>query len=339
MTYTIIPSYTLWRSTRYGNCYTFEFKTDVGIMDGLDGGINLIFNLEIHENTTTDFEPGIRFVVHPRGVVAMPHGEGITIKGGERAIIGITQTGIHRLQTPNSPCRTNDRHFGGIYDMKACRKLCRETIIQEECGCYEFDESISLRTPSIVDTCKNTNFDCFKRVQGDLALNLGNYCDCPVACRETNLVLSDVREPAFKSNSLDDRSELNMMSNHICGTIYGAMPQRNCPLNRLKRENTLTENFVKIKLYFKEPAYDIWSEEAAYDQIQMLADIGGSLGLFIGASVLSLGELLEVVGMCVRALIRRRQNSIHTVDQIQETQPEKLTLDNIDSTNDIVETK
>lgn len=71
----------------------------------------------------------------------------------------------------------------------------------------------------------------------------------------------------------------------------------------------------------------------------MLADIGGSLGLFIGASVLSLGELLEVVGMCVRTLIRRRQNSIHTVDQIQETQPEKLTLDNIDCTNDIVETK
>lgn len=56
-----------------------------------NSGINLIFNLEIHENTTTDFEPGIRFVVHPRRVVAMPHDEGITIKGGERAIIGITQ--------------------------------------------------------------------------------------------------------------------------------------------------------------------------------------------------------------------------------------------------------
>lgn len=38
MTYTIIPSYTRWRSTRYGNCYTFELQTDVGIMDGLDGG-------------------------------------------------------------------------------------------------------------------------------------------------------------------------------------------------------------------------------------------------------------------------------------------------------------
>ncbi|XP_063397409.1 acid-sensing ion channel 4-A-like [Mytilus trossulus] len=105
-----------------------------------------------------------------------------------------------------------------------------------------------------------------------------------------------------------------MMLKDICRTKYGALTLSNCPLNRLKTENTLKENFVKIKLYFKEPAYDIWSEEASYDEIKMLADIGGSLGLFIGASVLSLGEILEVVAMCVRAFLRRRQNAIHTVD-------------------------
>ncbi|CAC5396954.1 unnamed protein product [Mytilus coruscus] len=326
MIYSIIPSYTRWRSTRYGNCYTFELQTDVGIIDGVEGGINLFFNLEIHENTTTDFEPGIRFVVHPRGVIAMPLDEGMTIRGGEKAIIGVVQ---------------------------ACRKLCRETIIQENCGCYEFDESITLRTPSpLPDTCRPTNWDCFLRVQGEFAANPSKYCDCPVACRETNFVLSDEREPAFKSNSLDDRSELDMMKNHICRTIYGALSLRNCPLNRLVRQNTLTcvlyiastlDNFVKIKLYFKEPTYDIWSEEAAYDQIQMLADIGGSLGLFIGASVLSLGELLEVFGMCVKALIRKKKNAIHTVDQNPKTEhrcgDEKVTLENIDCTNDNVETK
>jgi hypothetical protein len=52
----------------------------------------------------------------------------------------------------------------------------------------------------------------------------------------------------------------------------------------------------------------------------MLADIGGSLGLFIGASVLSFGEIIEVFGVLWNAFCRKKRNRttmedtrIHTV--------------------------
>jgi len=40
----------------------------------------------------------------------------------------------------------------------------------------------------------------------------------------------------------------------------------------------------------------------------MLADIGGSLGLFIGASVLSFGEIIEVFCVLLNAFCWRKRN-------------------------------
>jgi len=47
----------------------------------------------------------------------------------------------------------------------------------------------------------------------------------------------------------------------------------------------------------------------------MLADIGGSLGLFIGASVLSIGEIIEALYVCVHLLCRRRKQKRETFSQ------------------------
>jgi hypothetical protein len=40
----------------------------------------------------------------------------------------------------------------------------------------------------------------------------------------------------------------------------------------------------------------------------MLADIGGSLGLFIGASVLSFGEIIEVFGVLLNAFYWKKRD-------------------------------
>ena len=49
----------------------------------------------------------------------------------------------------------------------------------------------------------------------------------------------------------------------------------------------------------------ILNQKQYFQESQMLADIGGSLGLFIGASVLSFGEIVELFLECINALHRR----------------------------------
>ncbi|XP_045121788.1 degenerin mec-10-like [Portunus trituberculatus] len=52
---------------------------------------------------------------------------------------------------------------------------------------------------------------------------------------------------------------------------------------------------AKLRVFFQDLTYDEVSEEIAYDTIALLCDIGGTLGLLLGASVLTFMEFLEVV--------------------------------------------
>ena len=49
-----------------------------------------------------------------------------------------------------------------------------------------------------------------------------------------------------------------------------------------------------LNFVFKDLTYDEVSEELAYDTIALLCDIGGTLGLLLGASVLTIFELIEI---------------------------------------------
>ncbi|CAG0921413.1 unnamed protein product [Notodromas monacha] len=53
------------------------------------------------------------------------------------------------------------------------------------------------------------------------------------------------------------------------------------------------ENASRIRIYYQEMTYDDISESFAYTEIPLLCDIGGALGLMLGASVLTFVEVLE----------------------------------------------
>ncbi|XP_064649798.1 uncharacterized protein LOC135501567 [Lineus longissimus] len=54
------------------------------------------------------------------------------------------------------------------------------------------------------------------------------------------------------------------------------------------------DNFLRIDLYFSELSYELIQQMPAYTIFDLLSDVGGSLGLFIGASVISAFELLDL---------------------------------------------
>ena len=63
------------------------------------------------------------------------------------------------------------------------------------------------------------------------------------------------------------------------------------PINADNVKNSI----VMVNLYYHSLSYT-WSEEdVACDWVCVLANIGGTLGLFMGAGILSLGEIIEVL--------------------------------------------
>ncbi|CAH1802002.1 unnamed protein product [Owenia fusiformis] len=55
------------------------------------------------------------------------------------------------------------------------------------------------------------------------------------------------------------------------------------------------ENFLQMDIFMRELNYEQVEQQKAYDLTALWSDIGGSLGLFVGASVLTIFELLDVV--------------------------------------------
>ncbi|XP_063427504.1 uncharacterized protein LOC134711007 [Mytilus trossulus] len=56
----------------------------------------------------------------------------------------------------------------------------------------------------------------------------------------------------------------------------------------------IKENFMQLDLYYKQMSYEEITQQKAYDSFALICDIGGSMGLFLGASLLSWCEILDL---------------------------------------------
>lgn len=53
------------------------------------------------------------------------------------------------------------------------------------------------------------------------------------------------------------------------------------------------ENLVKLEIYFAEMNYKSIESQKAYESQNLISDIGGQLGLWLGLSAITIGEIVE----------------------------------------------
>ncbi|VDI62719.1 Hypothetical predicted protein [Mytilus galloprovincialis] len=83
------------------------------------------------------------------------------------------------------------------------------------------------------------------------------------------------------------------------------------------------ESLLFINIYFTSLQEEITEEELAYTVENFWSDIGGSLGLWVGMSVISLAEILEL-GILILRLFRKRTFRLHTKEQKRANAEAKL---------------
>ncbi|KAK2174300.1 hypothetical protein NP493_812g01004 [Ridgeia piscesae] len=122
-------------------------------------------------------------------------------------------------------------------------------------------------------------------------------CQCPLPCEETGYMYqssssvwpSDAHKEATKR-------ELTSQISRFLGNAT---------------DDELWNNLLKLKVYFEEFNYENIEETPVYSTINFASDIGGILGLWIGCSIISLFEFLElsmdfVMVAVMRVTCRRR---------------------------------
>ena len=57
----------------------------------------------------------------------------------------------------------------------------------------------------------------------------------------------------------------------------------------------LRENFLKLNVFYRQLSYEHIQQQKGYDIFALICDIGGSMGLFIGASMLTVVEVIDIL--------------------------------------------
>ena len=66
-------------------------------------------------------------------------------------------------------------------------------------------------------------------------------------------------------------------------------------VKRTLNEKTARESVIKVNLYYDSLSYELSTESPKMTLADLLASIGGNLGLFMGMSLMSFSEILEVL--------------------------------------------
>ncbi len=67
-------------------------------------------------------------------------------------------------------------------------------------------------------------------------------------------------------------------------------------------------NFLHLDIFYKELSYEVVEQTPAFELLSLLSEVGGFLGLLLGASVLTLCELLDyVIISCLRYCRKKGQ--------------------------------
>ncbi len=75
------------------------------------------------------------------------------------------------------------------------------------------------------------------------------------------------------------------------------------------------QNFILVDIFYSDLKYEQIEQNVAFEFPSLLSEIGGFLGLLLGASVFTLCELVDYVSLLIMAKVAKhremRRNKVH----------------------------
>ncbi len=273
--------------TSLGLCHTFNSITSnqsdsffqVG---GSKYGLRMYLNISQNDYIASfDDDAGIIVSVHDRHTFPNPFEKGISVAPGRHAKIGITAKRTVDKTNKGNCLKGNSLHSlipDVEYSTSGCRANARYEHISDDnnCNCIEYrtpllsEELASERNCTLADTCCIAEADYF----------VESTVECPPPC---DFITYDTTVSYSKFP-------------------YRAAAEEYSSFNGVDME-TIDDDLLSFNVYYS----DLYMEHAetivSYGPRLLVADIGGTLGLFLGASIISFMELVilfydEIKGVC-----------------------------------------
>ncbi|XP_071785466.1 acid-sensing ion channel 1C-like [Asterias amurensis] len=265
--------------TDFGVCHTFNGGFDGEELRkvkvaGKGHGLSLLLDVQQYHyyySKLLQYSAGLVVAIHDRDDIPLVESFGLAIAPGTEARIGIKKRQTNNLPPPYGVCGSRDlKYFSSPYSMHKCQRECLIDYIQASCGCVEpymaVSDNMTVCNPAII-------FSCVHFLASEF--NVKDECDCPVTCESTTYTtsLSYSRMPSdfYNQKLLDYVADLGWV---------------------VEEDHFLT-NSVMLQLYFEEMTTEVITQREAYTFFAFLCDIGGSMGLWLGGSILTIVEIFD----------------------------------------------
>ena len=286
----------------YGNCFTFNSGLDANgthvdlkesIISGYGFGLYLKLYVNVYEELLdlawriNDLGAVIR-IANNSYETLYPFGEGILLSPGFETNIVVDREFRSVLPKPYSNCEIDSNapkfiqgldfynllmELGYKYTQKDCFVECYQQYVFNKYNCtYYFYPSLKYkkctRYFSLATVYRNFPFD-------KNFINSNCLSSCPLEC-DQSFYKSSLSSSQLTQNNIG----LNSFSPNIESDF----------ISRSLDEKSL----IQAHIFYDSLSYTLTTELPQWDAITLFGSIGGNLGLFLGVSVFSLCELVEV---------------------------------------------
>ena len=281
----------------HGNCFRFNYGNigpkKVVIKPGVPSGLTMYFYLSPSVNYLSNvYNSGLRIYIHNKSIIPSLN-EGVDIKKSEKTNIAISRTFISKYPSPFSECtdlsQINSYFYKLIvsanrsYTQQECFYLCYQKEVIRNCGCYDLEYPKIDESPYCIDVAKvNCTLRVYLRFKNR---QIDGEClsQCPLECDSQKYHLS------LSTSSFPDENFYHNFNRFLNISSY----------------SEFKEKFLSVSIYYPDLSYTKISESPKISTSSLVSNIGGTMGLYVGISLLSLVEIIELVIEIFLILIKK----------------------------------
>ncbi|NXV82217.1 ASIC1 protein, partial [Atlantisia rogersi] len=306
--------------TRYGKCYTFNAGQDgkprlITMKGGTGNGLEIMLDIQQDEylpvwgeTDETSFEAGIKVQIHSQDEPPLIDQLGFGVAPGFQTFVSCQEQRLIYLPPPWGDCKAaaGDSEFYDTYSITACRIDCETRYLVENCNCR------MVHMPGDAPYCTPEQYkECADPALGEERVPVGLSSGCLVSPSRHHLLISPC--PDFLVEKDNEYCVCEMPCNV---TRYGKelsmvkIPSKASAKYLAKKYNKseqyIGENILVLDIFFEALNYETIEQKKAYEVAGLLGDIGGQMGLFIGASILTVLELFDYAYEVIKHRLCRR---------------------------------
>ncbi|KAF8366063.1 hypothetical protein PRIPAC_83892 [Pristionchus pacificus] len=276
---------------------------------GDKAGLQLVLDTHLNEQVkdiqdndeavlSNQFENGFRFYVVEPETSTYTSSQGINVSPGSCVYSALVAKKYELLKpeewgncTDEWPKSYSGNNTKLKYQSLDCMTKCKARTFNEKCGCspfiYDIDNEYSSCSP----------FQTYLCMKKHILINVNETseefswpaCDeCKAECQKWEFL------------------SYNSYSHGFTGAALSWLQARNANWTA----EVVKSNFLTINVFFRDMSYSVFRQEQASSLVQTLSNMGGTMGLFLGMSVLTMIE--SVIYIC-KAEMQETDETIKTI--------------------------